>query len=132
MGMVFCTRDREAGNIIDIFATEEMAIEAIKNYEAEDKNDGNYTEDFYEAVQISVGSLPKSMELMIIARDNCTRKEAERFLLNGAGIYLDSDKASYVKDMENAGIANDEAVKEWNKLSVTEYHGIRFHIEYII
>lgn len=46
--MRFYTRDREAGNKIEEFATLEEAREAIKAYEAADKQDDSYTEDFYE------------------------------------------------------------------------------------
>jgi|JI10StandDraft_1071094.scaffolds.fasta_scaffold254518_2 hypothetical protein len=48
---VFVIQDREAGNIIDEFESLELAQEALNEYEEEDKNDGNYTEDFYEIVK---------------------------------------------------------------------------------
>lgn len=44
----FITRDREAGNKIEEFATYEEAQAAIAAYEAEDKENGDFTEDFYE------------------------------------------------------------------------------------
>lgn len=46
--MKYWTRDREAGNKIESFATLEEAREAIANYEEQDKADDAYTEDFYE------------------------------------------------------------------------------------
>lgn len=42
------TRDREAGNKIESFATENEAYEAITRYEEEDRENGDYTPDFYE------------------------------------------------------------------------------------
>jgi hypothetical protein len=45
---MYYTRDREAGNIIDKFETEQEALKAIKSYEEEDKRDGSYIPDFYE------------------------------------------------------------------------------------
>ena len=49
--MKFTIRDREAGNTIDSFDTIEAAKKALADYEAEDKADGTYTEDFYEIVE---------------------------------------------------------------------------------
>lgn len=46
--MRFITRDREAGNEIERFETLEEARKAIEDYEATDKADETYTEDFYE------------------------------------------------------------------------------------
>ena len=46
--MRYVTRDREAGNVIDEFATLEEARNAIETYEEHDKQDGTYTKDFYE------------------------------------------------------------------------------------
>lgn len=50
--MVYITRDREAGNEIDRFATREDAEKAIASYEAEDENNGEYSEAFYEIAEI--------------------------------------------------------------------------------
>jgi hypothetical protein len=44
----YCTRDSEAGNIIDFFATLEDAQKAIEQYEEEDKDNGDFTPGFYE------------------------------------------------------------------------------------
>lgn len=44
----YCTRDAEAGNIIDFFATLENAQKAIEQYEEEDKANGDFEPDFYE------------------------------------------------------------------------------------
>lgn len=49
---VFVVRDREAGNIIDTFATREKAEEAIAMYEDEDRQDDCYTPDFYEVYEM--------------------------------------------------------------------------------
>ena len=46
--MRYLTRDREAGNVIDEFATLDEARKAIEAYEEQDKQDGTYTKDFYE------------------------------------------------------------------------------------
>ncbi len=50
--MTYVTRDSEAGNIIDRFATREEAEKAIEAYEAEDANNGEYSEAFYEIAEI--------------------------------------------------------------------------------
>ena len=43
-----CTRDREAGNIIEFFSTAGEAKQAISSYEDEDRYEGTFTPDFYE------------------------------------------------------------------------------------
>lgn len=49
---MYITIDREAGNFIDAFKTMEEAVAAIKNYEEEDRKNGTFTPDFYEAVEV--------------------------------------------------------------------------------
>lgn len=44
-------RDREAGNVIDFFATKEEAEQALVSYEQWDRENGIYSEDFYEIVE---------------------------------------------------------------------------------
>lgn len=46
--MRYQIRDREAGNYIETVATIREAIKVIRQYEAEDKAEGTYTENFYE------------------------------------------------------------------------------------
>lgn len=46
--MRFITRDREAGNEIERFETLELAKKAVAEYEATDKEEDTFTEDFYE------------------------------------------------------------------------------------
>lgn len=46
----YFTADREAGNIIDEFNSIEEAKKAILAYEEEDREDGTYSEDFYDVV----------------------------------------------------------------------------------
>lgn len=44
----YIIRDREAGNIIEAVDTYEEAIKTVEAYEEEDRNNGNYTPNFYE------------------------------------------------------------------------------------
>lgn len=44
----YCTRDAEAGNIIDFFSNLKDAQKAIEQYEEEDKSNGDFTPGFYE------------------------------------------------------------------------------------
>ena len=44
----YAVRDKEAGNIIDVFSSLREAKNALKEYEDEDKKNDEYTEDFYE------------------------------------------------------------------------------------
>lgn len=44
----FITQDREAGNVIDEFATRKEAEAAIRAYEEEDRANGCFEENFYE------------------------------------------------------------------------------------
>lgn len=49
---MFVVRDRECGNVIDLFDTKEAAISALIDYEAEDMDEDVYTEDFYEVAEV--------------------------------------------------------------------------------
>lgn len=49
-GMKWRTQDRETGTIIDEFNTLQEARLAVEDYEQEDKDDGNYTPNFYEII----------------------------------------------------------------------------------
>lgn len=49
--MKYILRDREAGNTIAEFATQEKAELALQEYEEEDKQDGTYEPDFYEIIK---------------------------------------------------------------------------------
>jgi hypothetical protein len=46
--MNYRIQDREAGNVIEYFETLREAQQVLYRYEREDKEAGNYTEDFYE------------------------------------------------------------------------------------
>ena len=46
--MKYITRDREAGNVIDEFATLDEAKKAIAQYELDDHRQGIWEPDFYE------------------------------------------------------------------------------------
>ena len=48
--MNYWTADKETGTFIDAFDTIEEALEAIEKYEEEDRENGDYTEDFYDVV----------------------------------------------------------------------------------
>ena len=49
---MYVVRDREAGNVITQLETMEEAQKELERYEAQDKKDGTYTEDFYEIAVI--------------------------------------------------------------------------------
>lgn len=61
--MKYITRDREAGNKIDTFETREAAERAIAEYEDQDRDNGEYTPDFYE-VAINPAYYDAAVELM--------------------------------------------------------------------
>lgn len=46
----FYIADKETYTIIDEFKTVEDAIKAIKKYEEEDKQEKNYSENFYDVI----------------------------------------------------------------------------------
>lgn len=50
--MRYIIQDREAGNFINEFPTREEAEKALEAFESEDKEEGTYTEDFYEIVEL--------------------------------------------------------------------------------
>lgn len=46
--MKWTIRDRETGTVIDEFDSFDMALDKLEEFEEEDRNEGNYTPDFYE------------------------------------------------------------------------------------
>lgn len=44
-------QDREAGNVIEAGLTEQEAKEMLIKFENSDKEEGTYSEDFYEIVE---------------------------------------------------------------------------------
>lgn len=64
--MKIFTADREYGNIIDCFEKIEDAMNAIKAYEEEDRENGDYTPDFYDVIDENNCSLEQSPELELI------------------------------------------------------------------
>lgn len=48
--MTYIIRDKEAGNEIARFNSLAEAEQELKTYEETDKNEGTFTEDFYEIV----------------------------------------------------------------------------------
>ena len=53
-------RNRETGTVIDSFGTLQEATLELAEYEAEDRKEKNYTEDFYEIVE--AGNAPDAWE----------------------------------------------------------------------
>ena len=49
---MYLIQDKECGNQIDVFDSLIDAQNALNNYESEDKDDGSYTPDFYEIVEV--------------------------------------------------------------------------------
>lgn len=48
----YVVRDREAGNVIERFKTEEDAEAALRDYEENDKNEGIYEDELYEVAPV--------------------------------------------------------------------------------
>ena len=55
--MKIVIRDREAGNVITEFETLEEAKKELEKYEAKDKKDGVYVEDFYEIYDLDTNTV---------------------------------------------------------------------------
>ena len=53
-------RNRETGTVIDSLGTLQEATLELAEYEAEDRKEKNYTEDFYEIVE--AGNAPDAWE----------------------------------------------------------------------
>lgn len=51
-------RDREAGNVIDTVNTIEEGLQLIEQFEAEDRNENIYSEDFYEIAEVEEIDFP--------------------------------------------------------------------------
>ena len=64
----YIVQDRESGNFIDAYETENEAEIAIYNFEKQDKKDGTYTPDFYEI------KLTKALRMVKAKRKVATKK----------------------------------------------------------
>lgn len=51
--MNYIIRDKEAGNVIEQTLTIEKARNIVRIYEKQDYEDGTYTPDFYEIIEVS-------------------------------------------------------------------------------
>lgn len=51
-GEVWATRDRGTGEVIDLFPSREDADSRLEEYEEEDRREGTYEPNFYEAVRL--------------------------------------------------------------------------------
>ena len=70
---MFKTQDRETGTFIDTFATYEDAAAALSQYEADDKAEGIYIENFYEIA-------PQDFDAAVALMDDDIREELHREL----------------------------------------------------
>jgi hypothetical protein len=108
---IYLTADREAGNVIDILESADLAEAKIRSYEEADLKDGSYTPDFYEiqertAYETLIGSrlvtlvMPENFGAL---RDNHAPSESgvawfaavERVLLNGYDFTKEFDATIY-------------------------------------
>lgn len=51
MKTIYIARDKKAGNFIGSFNDYEDAVAAVAEHEADDKEEGTYTEKFYEIIE---------------------------------------------------------------------------------
>jgi len=60
---MFVLKERVTGNIVTYCMKEEKARELLKDYEAEDKKQDIYTEDFYEVVKANLQLIRKAKNM---------------------------------------------------------------------
>lgn len=113
----YIVRDREAGNKITSFDTYEEAEKEIKKYEAQDKKDGFYEEDFYE-IYDNGSNEKKETKTNVIDNDLTGKKEEneqitkldtpqkKQTLKDALSKALDSAKKSYDNNKEDGGTSN--------------------------
>jgi len=85
----FYTQDSETGAIIDQFDTFEEALEAIKEYNETDKEEGTYTPDFYEV---------KHGTMLYDERGNAKKEHEITDRMFTKGSYGTGDHISYFAD----------------------------------
>ena len=51
MNKTYAIQDREAGNIIENFKTQDEAEKELKHYELTDKRNNEFEENFYEIIE---------------------------------------------------------------------------------
>ena len=135
------TVNNETGEKIDSFMTLEDAVEAIRMYETDDKNDGLYTEGFYDVYNDTYGLYAHGdwkhvYELAILCSDYCTKEEAEKYLNEGALIYANTPFgfSEFVDRYEDNGTAEcyDEIRSAWDCLSSVSFEDHFYKIDYVL
>ena len=135
------TVNNETGEKIDSFMELEDAVEAIRMYETDDKNDGLYTEGFYDIYNDTYdlyahGDWKHVYELAILCADGCTPLEAEKHLDDGALIYADTAFGFSVfvnqYDDDVTPESYDEIRSAWGCLSSVSFDNHYFKIDYIL
>ena len=135
------TVNNETGEKIDSFMTLEDALKAIRMYETDDKNDGSYTEGFYDVYNDTYdlyahGDWKHVYELAILCADYCTKAEAEKYLNEGALIYANTPFGffEFVDRYEDNGTAEcfDEIRSAWDCLSSVSFENHYYKIDYVL
>ncbi len=93
----YYTADRETGTIIDEFKTIALALEAIDDYEEQDREDGTYEPNFYD----------------IVDEDHCHVDQFGWYLVDQTGY----DRWETRLDAETQEDAIAEAKSEWECMS---------------
>lgn len=135
------TVNNETGEKIDSFMTLEDAVKAIRMYETDDKNDGSYTEGFYDVYNDTYdiyahGDWKHVYELAILCSDGCTPLEAEKHLDDGALIYADTPFgfSVFMDEYKDNGTPQsyDEIRSAWECLSSVSFENHYFKIDYVL
>ena len=135
------TVNNETGEKIDSFMTLEDAVEAIRMYETDDKNEGLYTEDFYDVYNDTYdiyanGEWKHVYELAILCADYCTKEAAQKYLEDGAVIYANTPFgfSEFVNRYEDNVTAEcyDEIKSAWDCLSSVSFEDHYYKIDYVL
>ena len=116
--MIYYTRDCEAGNIIDMFESEQEAKEAIEKYEAVDKEDGTYTLDFYEVfTPVDIYDVDEYDLLAYCS----SAEDAKRHITNkDYTVYTIND---YINNLKNNELLEDDEEDLKTRLSKGSFNG---------
>ena len=125
--MKYIIRDREAGNEIETFNTKEEAVRRLDEFEADDRDEGTFTPDFYEIVE--EGPIEEK-----ILRNDTTSKYCELDIQQHLkmGVFYYENYEEYHEKLSDIGIEEEDILSGWEKLDRSTVDGIEYRYEVVL
>ena len=112
----YIVQDRESGNFIDAYETENEAEIAIYNFEKQDKKDGTYTPDFYEIKLTKALRMVKAKRKVATKKVSGVRKPAKKKAVKKTVLRKPAKKKAVKKTVLKKPISESRVLHEIDKV----------------